>query len=171
MFVDRQAELAFLDSILERRRPTTAQLILLYGRRRVGKTVLLRHWAEQSGLPTTYWAAEKEPAALQRRKLFARLLGVEPFRAASFDSWADCWQAITAFLADRRQGEHLGIQHLIDAALTVARREDFTAHRGVYVAVTGPAASWSWRSANCRWIRCSVRRVLVTKLVSADIFL
>ena len=28
--------------------------------------------------------------------------------------------------------------HLIDAALTVARRENFTAHRGVYVAVTGP---------------------------------
>ena len=27
---------------------------------------------------------------------------------------------------------------LIDAALAVARREDFTAHRGVYVAVTGP---------------------------------
>ena len=28
--------------------------------------------------------------------------------------------------------------HLIDAALAVARRENFTAHRGVYVAVTGP---------------------------------
>ncbi len=28
--------------------------------------------------------------------------------------------------------------NLIDAALAVARREDFTAHRGVYVAVTGP---------------------------------
>jgi len=27
---------------------------------------------------------------------------------------------------------------LIDAALAVARREDFVAHRGVYVAVTGP---------------------------------
>ena len=27
---------------------------------------------------------------------------------------------------------------LIDAALAVARRDDFTAHRGVYVAVTGP---------------------------------
>lgn len=27
---------------------------------------------------------------------------------------------------------------LIDSALTVARRDDFTAHRGVYVAVTGP---------------------------------
>ena len=28
--------------------------------------------------------------------------------------------------------------HLIDAALAVARRENFAAHRGVYVAVTGP---------------------------------
>jgi AAA+ ATPase superfamily predicted ATPase len=68
----------------------------------VGKTVLLRHWAEHSGLPHTYWAAEKEPAALQRRKLFARALGVEPAQAATFDSWADCWQAIAAFLGDKR---------------------------------------------------------------------
>jgi len=102
MFVDREAELAFLNAILERERPTAAQFVLLYGRRRVGKTVLLRHWAERSGLPHTYWAAEKEPAALQRRKLFARVLGVEPAQAATFDSWADCWQAIAAFLGDQR---------------------------------------------------------------------
>jgi AAA+ ATPase superfamily predicted ATPase len=102
VFVDRQTELTFLNSVLERKRPTVAQFVLLYGRRRVGKTVLLRHWAEQSGVPHTYWAAEKEPAALQRRKLFARLLGTEPARAATFASWADCWQAIAAFLTDRR---------------------------------------------------------------------
>ena len=75
MFVDRYSELAFLNSILERKRPTEAQLVLMYGRRRVGKTVLLRHWAEQSSADHTYWAAEKEPAALQRRKLFARFTG------------------------------------------------------------------------------------------------
>ena len=103
MFVDRQSELAFLKSILKRKRPTAAQFILLYGRRRVGKTVLLRHWAEGSGVPHTYWAAEKEPAALQRRKLYARVLGVEAAQAPTFDSWADCWQAIAAFLAQRRQ--------------------------------------------------------------------
>jgi AAA+ ATPase superfamily predicted ATPase len=102
MFVNRQVELAFLNDVLARKRPTAAQFILLYGRRRVGKTVLLRHWAENSGLSHTYWAAEKEPAALQRRKLFARVLGVEPARAATFDSWADCWQAIAAMLTDRR---------------------------------------------------------------------
>ncbi len=98
MFVDRQAELAFLSSVLERERPTTAQFILLYGRRRVGKTVLLRHWAETSGRPHTYWAAEKEPAPLQRRKLFARVLGVEPTHAPTFDTWADCWSAIASVL-------------------------------------------------------------------------
>ena len=63
---------------------------MLYGRRRVGKTVLLRHWAEASDLSHTYWAAEKEPAPLQRRKLFARVLGVEPARTAAFETWTDC---------------------------------------------------------------------------------
>lgn len=102
MFVNRQAELAFLNAALERRHPSTAQLILLYGRRRVGKTVLLRHWAESSGIPHTYWAAEKELAALHRRKLFARVVGVEPARAPTFDTWADCWTAIVAVLGERR---------------------------------------------------------------------
>ncbi len=72
-FVNRVREFAFLDNLLTRSRPGPAQLILLYGRRRVGKTVLLRYWAERSqqmigpGQPPTYtyWAAEKEPAALQ----------------------------------------------------------------------------------------------------------
>ena len=65
MFVDREEELAFLDRIATRQRPGPAQLILLYGRRRIGKTELLLHWSQQSGIPTTYWTAEKEPAALQ----------------------------------------------------------------------------------------------------------
>ncbi|OGO42816.1 MAG: hypothetical protein A2Z04_02085 [Chloroflexi bacterium RBG_16_57_9] len=102
MFVNRQAELAFLTSLLERTQPTAAQLVLLYGRRRVGKTMLLRHWAESTSLPHTYWAAEKEPPGLQRRKLFARVLGVETGQGATFETWADCWNAIAAVLADRR---------------------------------------------------------------------
>lgn len=102
MFVNRETEMAFLSASLERKHPSAAQFILLYGRRRVGKTVLLRYWAETSGLTHTYWAAEKEPALLQRRKLFARVLGVETAQATTFDTWADCWQAIAAVLGDRR---------------------------------------------------------------------
>ena len=55
MFVDRHNELAFLNSLLTRERPGPAQLVLLYGRRRVGKTELLLHWAKNSGVDFTYW--------------------------------------------------------------------------------------------------------------------
>ena len=76
MFVDREQEIAFLNSLLRKSQPTAAQMILLYGRRRVGKTVLARHWSIQTNLPTVYWAAERESAPLQRRKFFARILNV-----------------------------------------------------------------------------------------------
>ena len=60
MFVDRQEELAFLNRLLTRKRPGPAQLVLLYGRRRVGKTALLQHWVEQSNLSYTYWVANNQ---------------------------------------------------------------------------------------------------------------
>src|SRR2546430_1407374 len=70
-FVGREAELAFLEQVATRRRPGPAQLVLLYGRRRVGKTSLLRHWAAASGLPTLFWTVEKDPAHLPPPRLRA----------------------------------------------------------------------------------------------------
>ena len=102
MFVDRQKELAFFNDILTRQRPGPAQLILLYGRRRVGKTALLLHWVAQNDVPTTYWAAEKEPAALQRRKLYARIQNVPIRQAPIFDSWAELWEAAANILGQQR---------------------------------------------------------------------
>ena len=101
MFVDRQEELAFLNKLLARRRPTAAQLVLLYGRRRIGKTVLAQHWAVQSGLPSLYWAAEPENAGVQRRKLAARLLGVDVSEAPIFESWASLWTTLATQIGDR----------------------------------------------------------------------
>jgi AAA+ ATPase superfamily predicted ATPase len=103
MFVNREQELAFLNSILARSHPGPAQLLLLYGRRRVGKTVLARHWADSTGLPTTYWAGEPEPAALQRRKLYARMLDVAMTQAPLFESWADLWTAFAKMLGGERR--------------------------------------------------------------------
>ena len=74
MFVDRRQELEFLNSLLTREHPGPAQLALMYGRRRVGKSELLLQWAAQSGLSTTYWEAVKEPATQQRARLFAKSL-------------------------------------------------------------------------------------------------
>lgn len=86
MFVNRVAELAILQDLLVRRRG--GELLMLYGRRRVGKTALLRHWAAQAGVPWTYWMAQKEPADLQRRRLAAVLRGRPPTATGpAFPSW------------------------------------------------------------------------------------
>jgi uncharacterized protein len=103
MFVDRVQELTFLNKVLTRQRPGPAQLLLLYGRRRIGKTNLLLHWSAQSGLPTTFWTAEKEPAALQRRKFYATLVGLPIAQAPLFDTWSEVWAAAATVLADKRQ--------------------------------------------------------------------
>ena len=103
MFVDRRQELAFLNNLLERQHPGPAQMVLLYGRRRVGKTSLLLHWSAQAGIPATYWSAEKEPAALQRRKLYAALLNMPVNRAPIFESWADVWNAASELIKEQKR--------------------------------------------------------------------
>ena len=103
MFVDRKNELAFLNEILTRSHPGPAQLVLLYGRRRVGKSELLLHWAERSGVKFVYWEAAKESATMQRAHLFARLLGVPAGSAPAFQSWVDLWEAAAKVLGNERQ--------------------------------------------------------------------
>src|SRR5215471_18514974 len=104
MFVDRVQELSFLNSLLERTHPGPGQFIMLYGRRRIGKTALLRHWVEQSGVPFTYWVAEREPALLQRRRFFAHLMGDDPTSPTTptYDSWSALWRAAARVLDDKR---------------------------------------------------------------------
>ena len=103
MFIDRQQELAFLNNLLSRQHPGPAQMVLIYGRRRVGKTALLRYWTVQAGIPAIYWSAEKEPAAIQRRKLYAALIGMPFSRTPIFGSWADVWEAIAVLIGEKRQ--------------------------------------------------------------------
>ena len=96
MFVNREAELAFLNRVLARQQhPGPGQLVMLYGRRRLGKTALLRHWAEASGIPFTHWVAEQAPAGVQRRSLYAQIMGREPSqRGTTFASWSDLWEVV-----------------------------------------------------------------------------
>jgi AAA+ ATPase superfamily predicted ATPase len=104
MFVDRAAELAFLTNVLIRKHPGPGQLVMLYGRRRVGKTALLRHWAEQSSVPFTYWVAARENAPLQRRKLFTEVLRSTGTNLPTpdFESWSNLWDSVAALIRDQR---------------------------------------------------------------------
>ncbi|MEM5773536.1 MAG: ATP-binding protein, partial [Anaerolineaceae bacterium] len=93
MFIDRQRELAFLDGLLSRAKTGSAQLCMVTGRRRTGKTELLLHWANRSAVPYLYWAAVKETPWQQRIRLSARLFD-EPLAAAPvYKSWAELWEA------------------------------------------------------------------------------
>ena len=53
-FFGRRRELALLNSLWEAPR---ASLLVLYGRRRIGKTRLLTHWIAQSNCRALYWVA------------------------------------------------------------------------------------------------------------------
>jgi AAA+ ATPase superfamily predicted ATPase len=92
-----------LNQAVQRARSGPGQLLLMYGRRRIGKSKLLLRWADQSRLDATYWVAEKEGAALQRRKLYAKLLGVQLSHAPLFESWAELWEAAAALLRGKRR--------------------------------------------------------------------
>lgn len=58
-FINRHHELTLLDNLIQQ---PGAHLIMLYGRRRIGKTTLITHWARQTSLPTFYWVAKRDPA-------------------------------------------------------------------------------------------------------------
>ena len=84
-FINRQSELEFLNRSWSARSP---QLVVLYGRRRVGKTALLREFAE--GRPAFHYMATRLPEVQQLREL-GQGLGVlvdDPLLADSgFQSW------------------------------------------------------------------------------------
>lgn len=106
-FVDRTAELADLNRILER---PGGQFVIVYGRRRVGKTTLLLHWAQTTGLPTIYWVASRNTAASLRRSLAEALWQHEhpdePITVQEYlpeaRSWRDLFRYAARLAAGRR---------------------------------------------------------------------
>jgi AAA+ ATPase superfamily predicted ATPase len=116
MFVNRQEELAFFNGILAQARSRPAQLLVLYGRRRLGKTALLQHWARYSGFNYTYWLADPGPPALQRRNLYAAVAGVPEMEAPAMGSWSQFWNWLADHLANDYGGRILILDEVPQAA-------------------------------------------------------
>jgi AAA+ ATPase superfamily predicted ATPase len=68
-FFGRQRELRELNELIGQR----AQLVVVYGRRRVGKTTLLLQWARQAARDTLYWVARRETADAVRQSFATAL--------------------------------------------------------------------------------------------------
>jgi hypothetical protein len=107
-FVDRETELANLNRLLER---PAGQFIVVYGRRRVGKTTLLLHWARASGRPYVYWVASRNTAANLRRSLAEALWQhqhlQESLPTAEYLPEARSWRELFRYAVRVAAGERL----------------------------------------------------------------
>lgn len=91
-FIDRKSELAVLDK--EYQRPG-ASLVILYGRRRVGKTSLLKEFMREKR--SLYFLATEESEAMNRQafqKLLADFLTNDLLQAASITRWEVLFQQL-----------------------------------------------------------------------------
>lgn len=100
-FIGRHREIEELNRIISQR---GAQFILVYGRRRVGKTTLLLNWAEQSGKPYIYWVANRDTPA-QVRLGFTRAVWrwahTESQAVPRFDTWEDAFETTAQLIGDQ----------------------------------------------------------------------
>ena len=100
--IDRERELATLNAQLagssSRRK---SAFVMMYGRRRIGKSTLLKAWAQHSGRPYTYWAASKALAEVQMRKLFSAHMKSTTTQSVRFESWDAVFGQIAALIGGR----------------------------------------------------------------------
>ncbi len=100
-FVGRQRELAELNDVLAQ---GGSQFILVYGRRRVGKTTLILRWARQTGRPVIYWVATRDTPA-QVRLGFTQALwdwAYPDSRAVPrFGTWAESFEMAANLTGDQ----------------------------------------------------------------------
>ncbi|MDL1894789.1 ATP-binding protein [Anaerolineae bacterium CFX7] len=100
-FFGREEELESLLSVSNR---SGAQFVVVYGRRRVGKTTLLLKWGELSQLPTIYWVAVRgTPVNLRQEFTQAVWRTLAPDTAPpTFDSWEALFENLIALVRDQR---------------------------------------------------------------------
>lgn len=105
-FYHREQQLADLNQLA---RADRAAFILVYGRRRVGKTSLLQHWAAHSGSPAFYWIAPRSATPDNLRTDLIREFwrwaaepGTEVEEAPRYDSWLDVFRVVRRLIGDRR---------------------------------------------------------------------
>lgn len=96
-FIDRELELRFLN---EAYRAASAQLVILYGRRRVGKTALLREFTRSR--PAIYYMATRLPEALQLKEL-GEVVGAFFADPLLLENGFRDWRQVLAYLARRKE--------------------------------------------------------------------
>ena len=117
-FVGRTAELRLLDKLWSSPRAT---LLILYGRRRVGKTRLLTHWLKRQPGAGLYWVAEPTSSYDQLRS-FSQALATfidpeePPPSDFSYSTWEHAFRQVSLLSRERRLTLFIDeVTYLLDA--------------------------------------------------------
>jgi len=141
MFVGRKRELAYLEERFARKRP---ELLILYGRRRVGKTELTKEFLRaKRGI---YYLAEKLPDKLQLKKLSEKV--IEFFEEEIIRDFSD-WEMLFKYLASKRERYVLVIDefpYLIErepGIITAFQKgwDEYLSQSNVFLVLTGSSVS------------------------------
>ena len=104
-FYGRRRELAILDEAYQR---PEGQMFVLYGRRGVGKTVLLGHWLERRKYRHLFWTADQRSAPVLLRSLSQAIAAfIEPGRALPAEFTYRSWELAFDEIARLAQPERL----------------------------------------------------------------
>jgi AAA+ ATPase superfamily predicted ATPase len=102
-FSDREKELQLLQQEWE---ADEARLLILYGRRRVGKTRLVTHWTRSAAPRALYWVAEPTSSVNQLRSFSQALYGFDsgttPPDDFSYASWKQAFEQVARISRDSR---------------------------------------------------------------------
>jgi uncharacterized protein len=96
MLIDRKREQEELNRLLA---APSAQLVAVSGRRRLGKTTLLRHWAQGSGYPFLYWVGSHFPSSVLLAQFSQQVWqlgnpGKRAPRTFSYESWSHAFEEL-----------------------------------------------------------------------------
>ena len=107
-FYDRTIELAALDRA-RKRQGSGGQMLLLYGRRRLGKTYFLQRYftagikGDEFTRPHCYCSAEQSTATTQRLTLARQLLSALPGDGVTAEEIAVSWNALLHYVSQSAQ--------------------------------------------------------------------
>jgi hypothetical protein len=90
IFIDREKELRLLEDRYKRRKP---EFLIIYGRRRVGKTELIKQFYKNK--PHIYYLCSKESDKIQIEKIARRVADYHKERPPVIDTWEDLFSYIS----------------------------------------------------------------------------
>lgn len=103
-FIGRKHELELLNDLWN---SSKAEFLILFGRRRVGKTTLLVHWIHSAPKRALYWVAEPGSALVQLRSFSQAIFNFDnPHTPApaefTYASWEQAWRQVASMANKER---------------------------------------------------------------------